>query len=79
MLFGLTRKKIARCEKRRAHCGLEVPKQAPPRLFRDSFKGELQRQCLLKFSFKKRQWNGLAKPGHSAARACIEHEPLESL
>jgi len=32
-----------------------------------------------KFFFKKKQQNGLAKPGYSAARGCIDDESVKSL
>jgi hypothetical protein len=47
-----------------------VPKPAKHelrRLFKEFFKKGMQKQSVLKVSFKKKQQNGLAKPGHSAA------------
>jgi hypothetical protein len=44
-------------------------KQALPRQFKDFFKEGVQKTVRFKIFLSKKQQNGLAKPGHSAARA----------
>jgi hypothetical protein len=61
--FGFTKSRL------RPACQDALVKEALPRQFKDRFQRKGRRTVCFKISFHIKQQNGLAKPGHSAARA----------